>query len=64
MNILEKDNNEFTLDFSPPMNTKVKSKKVKNTKSTKSTKDNQTIDWVEDLTGEKYKKVKRGENGY
>lgn len=58
------DDNDFELDFSPPMNTKVKSNKSNNTKSAKLAKDDQTVDWVEELTGEKYKKVKRGENGY
>ena len=55
---------EFDLDFSPPMNTKSKLNKSKSIRSAKLTKDDKTVDLVEELTGEKYKKVKRGENGY
>lgn len=58
------DDDKFELDFSPPMNTRIKSKKVKTRRPTQSVKDDQTVDWVEEVTGEKYKKVKRGENGY
>ncbi len=63
--ILDDNNDSFDLDFSPPMNNKVKCfKKKKSNTVNKSKRNNDTIDWVEELTGEKYERVKRGQSGY
>ena len=54
----------FELDFAPPMNKKVKKSSKKSSSVNKIERNSDTIDWVEELTGEKYARVKRGQSGY
>lgn len=59
------DENEFTLEMYDNIDkviTKVIKPRVKQTKKQKNARCNSTIDFVEELTGDKYRKVKKGES--
>ena len=58
------NSDSFELDFAPPMNIANNRGNKKSMCVGKNKRNNDTIDWVEELTGEKYARVKRGQSGY